>query len=164
MSRNRREFLKKLGVTLPVAWSVPVIQAVLVPAHAQLSTCAVLSIAGISLSCPADAPAQTATLYQVDDTGPCPVLITLAGSFGVSPTMGLQVETSMSVGFVYIGVRHNVGGTLVNQGCPIDDTSDQPLYFFFAAQSGATWRADYNISTDAGLSTLTLSTISLSPV
>ena len=37
--RSRRRILKSLAITLPAAWSAPLVKSVVLPAHAQTSQC-----------------------------------------------------------------------------------------------------------------------------
>jgi len=39
MNENRRKLLVSMGITLPAAWSRPVVEAIVLPAHAQSTTC-----------------------------------------------------------------------------------------------------------------------------
>jgi len=167
-----------LSYALPKTWVKPVVNAVVLPAHAQTS--AMLSIPGFSLTADFGDSGET-TYYQIDDrarSGPQLISVTSQNneftlSISVSESFTSGVETSTSV-FVSI----NIGGSIESHG--IDITSENngmlispPTVLLFSVPasvsgvfkslSGLDWSVSYAIS-QAANDTIAISDIAITRI
>ena len=170
--KSRRKLLKSIaagsgaivtGKSLPESWSRPVVDAVMLPVHAQTSpacpTPRSLSIPGVTNLC--SNPSGGFQSYRVDDiTDECqPILVVISG--GVNPTVQVitvrrrptGIETEVSVGGVINNITQNCGNP--------DPDSQTVIQSLFQAESGASWTATYTLSRTA--TQTQVSNISLSP-
>ena len=76
---SRRKLLKGLALGVPAVWAKPIVDSVLLPAHAQTSsTCpSQFTIPGESLTCASPLQTATSIRYWIDDssTSLCPMLM-----------------------------------------------------------------------------------------
>jgi len=86
---KRRDFLKASGLTIPTVWTVPLVESVLLPAHAQTTgeeepvseppttqpVCStILTGSDYTISC-SDAESYRQWFYRIDDTPGAPPMV-----------------------------------------------------------------------------------------
>lgn len=163
---QRRTVLK--GIALPAIWATPLVQSVVLPVHAQTSetdNCPRLSISGFTETCPVVISETVGTVYRLDDSGPCPVLTSTRDNTPQSGRDVLQVLSTRAASNQFnINVRRVGQSVNLTQNCepPLDGTENGPVTF--EALSGALWQADFTITAEAASSSISISTIALSPV
>jgi hypothetical protein len=155
-------------VALPGHWVRPVVESVILPAHAQATGCSTLVISGNTVGC-ANPSSGEFTYFQVDDTGPCPLLLssTTESTYPLLVSELILVPDPDAEGF---GVR--VMGTStywIIENCsttPSFTSGSAPVPSSFSssflALSGATWNISFTVT--GGLAGITYSDIVLSPV
>jgi len=134
------------ALSLPERWFRPVVESVLLPAHAQTSpaessACQLpLTLADRVVTC--DDPAPIEEFFLIDDSGDCPRLVTGSAdnaSFRIirDPDAGNAPDNNIS-----LGIRRDpdgLGSTTFNF-CPApDDTNFGQILGPLFATSGATW-------------------------
>ena len=159
--QSRRKILKSIaagsgaivaGKSLPESWSRPVVDSVMLPAHAQTSPapagCDTLAIPATDQPC---SGYVTLTRYwYVDDSGSCPTLVLTE----VEPSSANRIEIAQSAtsgpSTVLITVRSGIQTTVTDQTCG----NPRSPYTAFASSSvaavGSTRRfqVQYNRSVD----------------
>ena len=161
---SRRKLLKSIaagsgaivaGKSLPESWSKPVVDSVMLPAHAETSPPSSASCSGLNftytLTCDASAGGGH-IVYGVDDTGTCPVLTEQAQQIITFPIN----EDEFVIGFN----RNNLGinltiyypsiaASFIEQNCggtSLGDLTLAPSNDTFLATSGATWSVQVTLS------------------
>ncbi|MDZ7842412.1 MAG: hypothetical protein U5R46_16560 [Gammaproteobacteria bacterium] len=177
--KQRRTLLKGIGLSLPAVWGTPVVQSVVLPAHAQTSTdnptseinssgCPDLIIPGTSISCPVMVSGSVGTQFRVDENGECPI-VTEAIDFELTPpedVLQVEVEQNGSSFFnnVGISVRTNderASRNTTDCGLTPNSMGTSPYTFNFQGSSGNPWQAEFTLS--IANSTVSLSDILLTP-
>lgn len=138
---HRRRLLKSIGIALPAAWSTPVVQSIVLPAHAQMSPpesstpgCPPMTIADFEVACDTTPdPGEETPLVVEESEGGCPVLATVS-AIEPQPTATLitlrrrRFYSGASTGttFASIGFRDPDGGSGIIIESAIDncDSSD----------------------------------------
>lgn len=172
----RRRLLAALGSgavlaaaerTLPHYWTRPVVNHVLLPAHAQLSEAGgecdlPLTIGDSALSCGAP-PATTVLTFYIDDGGDCPAVAT-GQPVPVADAIRI-IATSDGTTFVSMAMEASPPSQpSITQVC--DSAPSPPQEFDLslaaAATSGAPWQVSFILSRDA--TTVYVSDIELAPI
>lgn len=186
--KQRRILLKGIGLSVPAIWATPVVQSVVLPAHAQTSAaesssaasssdsdgCSALVITGRTRSCPTtENVSSTVTIdYRIDDSAACPVLTQsqrvprpiISDSDDI---LRVRASTNGFTDLVSIRVQTSGGEVSRELACTATDPGSSatgPL--MFDSSSGATYQAEFTISAtiDGGSNSLTLSDITLTPI
>jgi len=156
--------------SLPAFWVKPLVDSVILPAHASTSAvedcgpdiirCEPLSIPGIEFSC-ANQPTASSTFYQVDDTScDCPILLSFSEQ-PPEPDIKIVLVQNQVFGSPQAGRNTVIGGQglthyITNCGStPGDGINAGERSETFQALSGATWRATYTVSGDVNGVTIT---------
>lgn len=152
------------AVSLPARWTRPIVDAVLLPAHAQATGAASpagpvkLTISGVSNSC-ATAVASD-TFYLVDDIDQAPELVV---GTATDPNQRIQVQRYIFP--TSVGVLVSTAGDIISKSaaCP-NPAAGTWLNFTrgFQSLSGASWEAAFAFRNTA--SGVELSDIVLTPV
>lgn len=177
MKNNRRNLIKVLtlgGVSvtsnkIPLKWSRPIVESIVLPAHAQTSeteedeSCSVpLSLPNISNSC--TDLSNSVICFQVDDSGECPTVVAGSeGSLGDSYTICLRNLAPAETGDFGSRIQGPWGATGGIQNCSGTPSSDftNPTNRSFQALSGVNWVANFTVSRTA--TTVSVTDISLEP-
>lgn len=153
--------------TLPHSWTRPVVNHVLLPAHAQLSEAGgecdlPLTIGDAALSCGAP-PTTTVLTFYIDDGGDCPAVATGQPALAAD---GIRIiATSDGATFVSMAMEASPPSQpSITQLC--DSAPSPPQEFALslaaAATSGAPWQVRFILSRDA--TTVYVSDIELTPM
>lgn len=156
---NRRTLIKSIvagsgaalaGNSLPESWAKPIVDLVMLPAHAQTTgggESGSLYIPGFLLNCSdSSSSANHENTYQVDDTGEFPVL----AMSGILPAPAERLNTHDDVDMDSSGYHHIFAAFIIEQNRGIDIEQDcnkpyidteKPIDEVFIALSGTKWRA-----------------------
>ncbi len=154
---SRRKLLKSIaagsgavvaGKTLPESWSKPVVDSIILPAHAELTieTCPPVTIPDIVVNC-SDANFDSSTYYVIDDvSNECPAAVEIERPKESEPTIlnidmihvqgdsgALQIQT----------IAEHLDG---EYECSETDSSQitSPLPWAIESLSGADWMITFN--------------------
>ena len=170
-SESRRKLLKSIaagsgvvaaGKSLPELWRKPVVNSVMLPAHAATTGsggntdegCPAVTLPDIVVKC-ADPDIQKYTnFYVIDDvSSPCPVVKEIAPPAAANSTLfsiGLSHIQNKSGGFAvraFVGPRTAKG----NYSCgEIAETGGDPLPWPIKSLSGADWQVTFNAAVSKG--------------
>jgi hypothetical protein len=169
---NKRSALKKIiaggGVVgtaalLPTKWTRPLVEGVILPAHAVLSCTNSLTIPGNSNSCPFGSATISLAYYSIDDvTGPCPVLVAGAQTQAANILIVDVGQGTDPVINIEINVNGLIRGATLNCTAGTGTSSDGPLTM--QALSGATWNVAFTTTNTLTVDgTITHSDIVLTP-
>ena len=195
-TNSRRRVLKSIaagsgavitGKSLPETWTRPVIDTVMLPAHATTTDdsgsagsavttpppCAdSLVIPGDTVSC-GDGETVLYRYYYVDDTGSCPELVptTKGGAPSPADTLVVEVEALSEAAvieptrlWVALGVNDDKP-TYMEQLCGDPwEAYQYPSNTLFKARSGASWNASFTLSRNGSIpGQASISNITLTP-
>lgn len=165
--------------SIPAVWSKPIVESVILPAHAQTTSCArLITLDQLSISC-GDSTVDEISSFFIDESGPCPLLETYPDGAGVEGLITARVRFTGQIYelIVSLGRLDDTGSIdssvgyeahiLGDNACPDPDpVQNETGDVAFEVQGSAGGR--YNVtavaSTDLSTSTVSITNILITPV
>lgn len=170
-SSKRRRFVKLIGVSGATSsaylseWSKPIVNSLILPAHAQTSNASQLIIAGFTVNCD-DGVFENTVSYDVDDSLlPAALLESNDASRAIVITSELLVntgdpDTDFETQILVSAMGVNVARP---QLCPLGTAPEvQSNRLEFLTLSGNSWQAEFSLIVNGDLS-ISISNLILTP-